>query len=126
MVALRTFLYDPLTLILAATVLGGLGQAFIKRGVSKVGTIGGFNLKLIQALLTPEVIAGFTAYGLSALLYLMVVSKKGLSFAYPFVALNQVIVFFLAWWLFKEPIPPVRLFGISVICVGVVLVALSK
>ncbi|MCS7225167.1 MAG: hypothetical protein NZ959_11550 [Armatimonadetes bacterium] len=117
---------DPLFQIVVATILGGLGQAFIKQGVSQVGVIGGFNERLWQALLTPGVLAGFGSYALSSLLYLMVVSKRGLSFAYPFVAANQVVVFLLAWILFQENIPPLRLAGIAIICLGVVLVGLSR
>ncbi len=124
--AVRPWLTDPLVQIIVATLLGGIGQALIKQGVNKVGVIGGFNPKLLQALLTPEVIAGFASYGVSSLFYLMVVSKKGLSFAYPFVAANQVIIFLLAWLLFREAIPPLRVGGLIVICLGVTLIALSK
>jgi drug/metabolite transporter (DMT)-like permease len=56
----------------------------------------------------------------------MVVRSKGLSFAYPFVAANQVIVFLLAWLLFREAIPPLRIAGLVVVCLGVTLIALSK
>lgn len=126
MLAVRVWMADPLVQIVVATLLGGIGQALIKQGVSKVGVIGGFNPKLLQAILTPEVIAGFASYGVSSLFYLMVVSKKGLSFAYPFVAANQVVVFLLAWFLFREHIPMLRFIGVIVICVGAGFIAMSK
>lgn len=123
---IRTWFGDPLVLITIATLLGGIGQMFIKYGVSNVGDITGFNVTLLRALLSHGVLAGLSAYALSSLFYIMVVHKAGLSFAYPFVALNQVIVFLLAWLLFQEAIPPLRAIGLVVICVGVFLIALSK
>ncbi len=125
-VSLWSLTADPLFQIITATILGGVGQACIKQGVSTVGPIVGFNERLWQAVFNGWVLTGFASYGLSSLLYLMVVSKKGLSFAYPFVAANQVIVFLLAWILFKEAIPPLRGAGVAVICVGTFLIALSR
>jgi drug/metabolite transporter (DMT)-like permease len=80
----------------------------------------------MRLMLSPGVLAGLGAYALSSVFYVMVVRSKGLSFAYPFVAANQVIVFLLAWLLFRETIPPLRAAGLIVVCLGVLLIALSK
>ncbi len=125
--SLRSLLADPLTLIVIATLLGGVGQALIKFGVSNAGAHeSSFLQTALRLMLSPGVIAGLTAYAVSAVFYVMVVHKKGLSFAYPFVAANQVIVFLLAWLLFGEHIPPLRAFGLLTVCFGVMLIALSK
>jgi len=123
---IRTLLSDPLVQIIIATLLGGIGQALIKYGVTNVATGSGLIATAVRLMLSPGVLAGLCAYAISSVFYVMVVRSKGLSFAYPFVAANQVIVFLLAWLLFREAIPPLRIVGLVVICLGVTLIALSK
>ncbi|MCS7265294.1 MAG: hypothetical protein NZ805_10725 [Armatimonadetes bacterium] len=122
----RSLLTDPLAQIIIATLLGGIGQALIKYGVTNTEAGSGLVSTAIRLMLSPGVIAGLCAYALSSVFYVMVVRAKGLSFAYPFVAANQVIVFLIAWLLFREAIPLLRVFGLVAICIGVTLIALSK
>lgn len=124
--SIRTVLADPLVQIIIATLLGGVGQALIKYGVTNAESGGGLVATAMRLMLSPGVLAGLSAYALSSVFYVMVVRSKGLSFAYPFVAVNQVIVFLLAWLLFREAIPPLRAAGLVTVCFGVVLIALSK
>jgi drug/metabolite transporter (DMT)-like permease len=46
-----------------------------------------------------------------------------LSFVYPFVALNYVLILFGSYFLFKETITPLKIVGVAVIIIGVYLVA---
>lgn len=123
---LRSLLTDPLAQIIIATLLGGIGQALIKYGVTNAEAGSGLVATATRLMLSPGVVAGLSAYAVSSVFYVMVVRSKGLSFAYPFVAANQVIVFLLAWLLFREAIPPLRVAGLVVICIGVTLIALSR
>ena len=50
-------------------------------------------------------------------------SKFQLSHAYPFMALNFVIVLGLSAWLFHEPMSLTRLAGVALICIGTVIAA---
>jgi len=122
----RTLLTDPLVQIIIATLLGGVGQALIKYGVTNTEAGSGLVSTALRLMLSPGVLAGLFAYAVSSVFYVLVVRAKGLSFAYPFVAANQVIVFLLAWLLFREAIPPLRVVGLVVVCVGVALIALGK
>ncbi|MCS7193109.1 MAG: multidrug resistance protein [Armatimonadetes bacterium] len=126
LLTVRSILTDPLAQIIIATLLGGIGQALIKYGVTNTEAGSGLVSTAIRLMLSPGVIAGLCAYALSSVFYVMVVRAKGLSFAYPFVAANQIIVFLIAWLLFREAIPLLRVFGLVAICVGVMLIALSK
>lgn len=126
LLTVRSILTDPLAQIIIATLLGGIGQALIKYGVTNTEAGSGLVSTAIRLMLSPGVIAGLCAYALSSVFYVMVVRAKGLSFAYPFVAANQVIVFLIAWLLFREAIPLLRVFGLVAICIGVTLIALSK
>ncbi len=123
---IRSLLTDPLAQIIIATLLGSIGQALIKYGTTNVETGGGLATTALRLMLSPGVLAGLCAYAISSVFYVMVVRAKGLSFAYPFVAANQVIVFLLAWLLFREAIPPLRVAGLVVVCIGVALIAMSK
>ncbi len=122
----RGLLTDPLAQIIIATLLGGIGQALIKYGVTNTEVGGGVVSMALRLMLSPGVLAGLFAYAISSVFYVMVVRAKGLSFAYPFVAVNQVIVFLLAWLLFREAIPLLRVAGLVFVCLGVTLIALSK
>lgn len=126
LLTIRSLLADPLAQIIIATLLGGIGQALIKYGVTNAEAGSGLISTALRLMLSPGVLAGLFTYALSSVFYVMVVRAKGLSFAYPFVAANQVIVFLIAWLLFKEAIPPLRVIGLIVVCVGVTLIALSK
>ncbi len=124
--SIRSLLADPLVQIIVATLLGGIGQALIKYGVTNAEAGSGLVSTAVRLMLSPGVLAGLFTYALSSVFYVMVVRAKGLSFAYPFVAANQVIVFLLAWLLFREAIPFLRILGLIVICIGATLIALSK
>lgn len=116
---------SPLALILIAVMLGGIGQMLIQLGASRVGEVHSLSAfpQLVHLVLSPEVVSGLLTYAISAVLYVVVVSKRGIGYAYPFVALNQVIIVLISWVLFNQTPPAIRLAGVALICIGVVLVA---
>ncbi|MBC2425350.1 SMR family transporter, partial [Clostridium beijerinckii] len=65
------------------------------------------------------------SYGLSFLLWIKVLSKVELSYAYPMVSLGYVLVMLFSYFIFKENITPLRILGIAFIILGVILVARS-
>jgi len=115
-----------IALLLVAVALGVTGQIFLKQGVSAEGPINGLSRGLLTTLVRPLVITGFVCYGLSSLFWLVVLSRTELSFAYPMVALGYVLVVFLSWLVFKEGITWTRVGGLALICIGVVIVGLTK
>jgi drug/metabolite transporter (DMT)-like permease len=67
--------------------------------------------------------AGLVLFGVSALVWLVVLSRASLSFAYPFASLTYVlIVLFDRFWL-NESVPALRWGGVALIIAGIVLVA---
>ncbi len=117
-------------LLLAITVLLNVaGQAFIKQGMTVVGAVEGQASAIVQtfgrALLTPWIWAGLTVYALSAILWMAVLSRVDLSIAYPALSLGYVLLAFISWLAFKEPVSAARWIGIIVICIGVYLVGRS-
>ncbi|NLO06730.1 MAG: hypothetical protein GX131_12965 [candidate division WS1 bacterium] len=112
-----------IAMLLVAVSLGAGGQMCLKFGVDQLG--GGGLVAVIKGIFTPYVFAGFVLYGLSSIIYLMVLARLDLSFAYPFVALSFVFVTLLSWWLLQEQIPGLRIIGLVLIMGGVLTVAAS-
>ena len=116
-------------LILLSVTAGVAGQTAIKLGVSQpgasdaAGSLGG----LVGMILgSPLVILGLGLYGLGALAWIAVLSRMDLSLAYPFLALNFVLVALVSRFYLGESIPAMRWAGIAVICMGILLVARSS
>lgn len=113
-----------LVLLLVAILLGATGQIALKTGLNLLGEKPS-PLVVLRSILTPYVFLGFVCYGLSSLLYLIAISRLDLTYAYPMVALSYVIVTFLSWRYLGETVPALRVGGLAIICVGVLVVALS-
>lgn len=113
-----------LVLLLVAILLGATGQIALKTGLNLLGEKPS-PILVLRSILTPYVFLGFVCYGLSSLLYLIAISRLDLTYAYPMVALSYVIVTFLSWRYLGEVVPALRVGGLAIICVGVLVVALS-
>lgn len=107
-------------LALVSVSLGAVGQLLLRAG-SKSLAGSSFADTLLGALSHPSVIAGLALYGLSAVIWLMVLSRLELTVAYPLGASGYVLVVALAWFA-GEQIPPLRWLGVLLIVVGVLLV----
>ena len=70
-------------------------------------------------------VAAFAVYGISALVWMIVLSRVNLSYAYPMVSLGYVFVVILSRYLFGESVTMLRLAGTLVIGVGVILISQS-
>ncbi|MBA7630964.1 putative 4-amino-4-deoxy-L-arabinose-phosphoundecaprenol flippase subunit ArnF [subsurface metagenome] len=116
-----------LLVILISIFLAVVGQLLLKMGMLRVGKFS-FDIstlvhQYIKILLNPFVIAGLFGFFVSMLIWLYVLSRMELSLAYPFVALNYVLILFGSYFLFKETITPLKIVGVAVIIIGVYLVA---
>lgn len=85
----------------------------------------GFSVRLIGIFLDPYVIGGLFLYFSAAMMWLFVLAKFEVSYAYPFVALGFVITALAGWLLFDDAMSTGRVLGTLLICAGVVLVARS-
>ena len=121
--------YLVLSLILLDVVLNVTGQLSLKHGMSKYGN---FALSLdalppifLKAATSPYVLMGLVCYGLGFLVWLIVLSKAEVSYAYPLISLGYVFTAILARALFGEAVSMTRMAGILVTCLGVFLIARS-
>ena len=118
-----------LLMVLFCVILVVAGQLLLKYGMLKIGSIelnlGHLSMFLKQALTSPFIIVGLSLYFISALVWLVLISREELSFVQPLTALVYVFIVFFSWLLFKEDVGLIRILGVLAIGVGVVLVARS-
>jgi drug/metabolite transporter (DMT)-like permease len=69
---------------------------------------------------------GLVLYGLGALAWIAVLARMDLSIAYPFLALNFILVTISSQFLLGENVPGMRWVGVLIICSGIFLVARSS
>lgn len=77
------------------------------------------------ASLSPQVVGGLALYALGAIVWLFVLAKVDVSFAYPFVGLGFILTMLLGWWWLNEPVDLTRVVGTLLVASGVFLVSRS-
>ena len=102
-----------LMLIMVCIMIGSVGQLLFKSGMLQVGRIGVAEVSRPVATLTliftnVHILAAIPLYAGALIMWLIVLSRLQLSFAYPFLALNYVINAFLAQAILGEQIPALR------------------
>jgi drug/metabolite transporter (DMT)-like permease len=119
-----------IALILFSVVLAAVAQLTLKHGMNQVAADTGvlrFNAdSLRDVLTTPAVWAGLALFGLSAVVWLAVLSRATLSFAYPFASLTYVLILLADRFVLDQEITMLRYAGVACIVVGVVLVAQTR
>lgn len=114
-------------LILLSVGLAALAQLTLKHGMNQVTDASGtaqLNGSSLKAIVTnPSVIGGLAIFGVSAFVWLLVLSRASLSFAYPFASLSYLLIVLADRFVLRQQIPPLRWAGVFFIMIGIVLVA---
>ena len=117
-------------LILLGVLLNAGAQLLLKAGMSQIGH---FDFTLANALpigfkvmANPPIVSGLFLYVISVGVWLLVLSRVQVSFAYPMLSIGYVVNALAANYLFGEPLTSVRMLGIFIIISGVYLVAQSS
>lgn len=99
------------------------GQLLLKVGIKQIGTVdvGELPSRLPTLMVNPYIVTGLIIYAISALLWLSALSRLDLSYAYPFISLGVVMVFFISFFLLEENLPPHRILGAAVVVLGLLL-----
>lgn len=117
-----------LLLVLVSSLLGVSGQILLKMGMERMGVLDLSSATAAlrtatQVFMTPWVLLGLGCYGVSAVIWLVVLSRLDVSLAYPLLALNFVLVPLFAWLLLGEQVPSWRWVGIGIVLIGVTVVS---
>ncbi len=111
-------------LILISVTSGVSGQVFLKLGTEQSEDASPGLVGLITSIVTtPYMLLGLFLYGCGALAWIAVLKRMDLSYAYPFLALNFVLIAIVSRFILGEEVPALRWLGIAVICSGIFLVA---
>lgn len=117
-------------LILFGVLLNAGAQLLLKAGMTQIGH---FEFTLANAWPITEkvvqnipIISGLTLYVVSVVVWLLVLSRVPVSFAYPMLSIGYIANAVAAYYLFGEPLTSLRMLGIFVIISGVYLVAQSQ
>lgn len=117
-----------LGLIIGSVVLAAVAQLALKYGMNQVGAIGRSELgspvaTSVRVFRQPAVLGGFALFGLSAVLWLVVLSRASLSFAYPFAGITYVLILIFDRMVLGEPVTTLRWTGVFLIIGGLVLIS---
>jgi drug/metabolite transporter (DMT)-like permease len=119
-----------IALILFSVTLAAVAQLTLKHGMDQVtARSGALRLgfeSLREVAVTPAVWAGLVLFGLSAIVWLAVLSRTSLSFAYPFASLTYVLILLADRFVLEQEVPMLRYAGVAFIVVGIVLVAQTR
>lgn len=119
--------YMPL--ILLGVLLNAAAQLLLKEGMRRIGffefawsnalPIG------LQVAANPFVVAGIFLYVVSVGVWILVLSRVEVSFAYPMLSVGYIVNALAAYYLFQENLSPTRIAGILIIIAGVYLITRS-
>lgn len=111
-------------LILLDIILVVAGQFCMKFGINKVGSFNSMPMGqfLIKAFTTPIIILGIALYAVSAVVWIIILSKVDLSFAYPMLSIGYVLVLLVSWAFLGESINLIKILGIAFICLGIIFI----
>ncbi len=103
--------------------MGAVGQILLKAGANNLGEYNLDFTHIITSIWTilkvPQILIGMVFFGSSFLLWIKVLTKAELSYAYPLVSFSYVIVAIGSALFFNEPITLNKVMGIGAIVIGV-------
>src|SRR3990172_13276200 len=119
--------YIPL--IFSGVLLNAFAQVLLKKGMLGIGyfEIQFQNLfpMIKKVAANSYILFGLGSYVVSVTIWLLVLARVEVSYAYPFLSVGYVIVTLMGYFLFQESLSWMRVVGISVIILGVILLSRS-
>jgi multidrug transporter EmrE-like cation transporter len=118
-----------LPLIMLGVLLNAAAQIFLKEGMRRVG-----HFEFVWANIVPIgfqvagnlfILGGLVCYVVSVVVWLLVLSRVEVSFAYPLLSVGYIVNAVAGYYLFQENLSFTRITGILIICVGVYFVTRS-
>lgn len=114
--------------IVASVLLSAVSQILLKTGmvskaVRRAIAEGELLSIVITVATTPSILLGLLCFGVSVLMWLMVLARVPLSTAYPFVALGIALTVAAGALIFAEPLSVQKIAGVALIMIGIVTVA---
>lgn len=117
-----------LALIIGSVALAAVGQLTLKYGMTRIGPIGTDEVRspvatALRVAREPAVWGGLAMFGVSAIAWMVVLSRVPLSFAYPFAAITYVMILLFDHFVLREPVTALRWGGVAFIVAGLFLIS---
>lgn len=117
-------------LIAVSVSVGVTGQYLLKRGIDTVGRVESVGRMLskdfiVSAATQWQIPVALVMYAGGAFMWMVVLSREDLSYAYPFLGLTYILVMTVSHFSLGENITWLRFAGTLLVSVGVVLIARS-
>jgi multidrug transporter EmrE-like cation transporter len=116
--------------IILSVLLAASAQLTLKYGVDRVTKHGHSGLVLSEPVASamrvakePFIWAGLVLFAVSAAVWIVVLSRVSLSFAYPFAAITYIVIVLFDRVILKAPVPGLRWVGVFFIATGIILVS---
>ncbi len=118
-----------LPIILFGVLLNAAAQLCLKEGMRRIG-----HFEFVWANIVPIglqvagnffILAGLLCYIISVVVWLLVLSRVEVSFAYPLLSVGYIVNAVAGYYLFQENLSVTRVTGILIIIVGVYFVTRS-
>ena len=110
-----------ITYILLSVIINSIAQIIFKKG-AKIDK----KREILKILFTPKIIIGLILFASSALIWVIVLGKADVTYAYPLLSLGYILTTILSYTMLKEKITKNKILGIIIIIIGVILVGVSK
>jgi multidrug transporter EmrE-like cation transporter len=123
-------LLPSILLLLISVGFAVAGQLTLKAAMERVGTIGGAQIAdagntIGRVAREPRLWIGLALFGISAVFWLVVLSRVPLSVAYPSVGISYIVVVGFERFIRHEHVPSLRWVGVLVIAGGIALIGIS-
>ncbi|ANE48910.1 hypothetical protein SY83_13140 [Paenibacillus swuensis] len=114
--------------IIVLTGVGGppLIKLGAMRETNRINSImSGDILSVFYVLINPYIFLGLVLYFVSAVTWIVILSKYQLSFVSPLLSVNYIFSLIVGYYLFQEPVNMARIIGAVIITIGVVIMTLK-
>ena len=120
-----------LGLVVLSVGLATAGHLTLKAAMTNIGRIGSAQVgapgeTLGRAVREPLLWVGLLLFAISAVFWLVVLSRVPLSLAYPFAGLSYVVIVVADRYLLHEHVPSLRWLGAFVVAAGIAMIGLSS
>ncbi len=110
-----------IALILLFVLLSSAGHILIRLGAREAGALptASHVTFWLHTVCDPRIILGLLIWVGSTVLWIWVLGRTQLSFAYSLASLTYIVVPMFSYWLFQEPLSPLKVTGLILIVAGV-------
>lgn len=127
---MREGLLVTLFLIALTSLCDTISQLFLKSEIDRLSFSPSFNIIrifgfILQLLARPKLWLGFIFSVVSLCIWLLVLSKADLNFAFSADSMHYIFIAFASWLILKEKFSALRWLGTALIIVGIVIVSLN-